>query len=136
MVSLLAYFRPTPAPAADQRNLQIPTIELRKPSQAAILDKQDSFIGDASRLSAFPAGDFRNSSVEDINDMKCDVIVNWLHSQQEERQWLSGGSREGVMLKKAKGKYACAPKSLEDADSLLFDIVAQLNVRVCMVLLV
>jgi hypothetical protein len=117
--------------ASLQNANDIPTFELRKPSQVPTEDEQISDVYDPNRLSAFPLGDFRNSSAEDINDVKCEVMVNWLHTQQEEKQWLSGDDEEGVLLKKSKGDYACAPAQLANSSSLLSGLVTQLNVRVC-----
>jgi hypothetical protein len=50
--------------------------------------------------------------------LKCDVMVNWLHHQQEERRWTRGGPGEGVVLKRSRGAYVCAPEGLaaEDED--------------------
>ncbi|KAI6855143.1 hypothetical protein KC334_g22408, partial [Hortaea werneckii] len=40
--------------------------------------------------SLYPAGDWRNSQMEEINEIKCDVMVNWLYQQQMERLWTAG----------------------------------------------
>ncbi|KAF2871486.1 glycosyl transferase family group 2-domain-containing protein [Massariosphaeria phaeospora] len=80
----------------------------------------------------FPEGDFRNGTPDHIQDIRCEVVVNWLHSKQEERIWTAGGKGEGVMLKKSKGQYVCCPSELEHDGSLLFEMAAQLNVRVAM----
>ncbi|KAK5006713.1 hypothetical protein LTR28_006161, partial [Elasticomyces elasticus] len=37
--------------------------------------------------SIYPNGDFRNATLGDINEIKCDVMVNWLYSQQMELLW-------------------------------------------------
>jgi len=80
--------------------------------------------------SIYPAGDFRNHTIEGINDIKCDVMVNWLHSQQEEKLWTAGEYEEGVVLKKSRGTYTCAPADLSDEQDGLFHAVQELNVRV------
>lgn len=130
MSKFLSYFKPDSASAVTQQTIVAPTFELRRPSHPAEGYKQDDVLLDPSRLSVFPIGDFRNASAEDINDVKCEVMVNWLHSQQEEKQWLSGDEEEGVVLKKSKGAYASAPASLRTESSMLIEAIAQLNVRV------
>jgi hypothetical protein len=83
-------------------------------------------------MGSFPVGDFRNQTVEEINDIKCDVMVNWLHSQQEEKLWFAGEEEEGVLLKKSRGAYTCSPKDLAEEQNGLFAAVRALNVKVSM----
>jgi hypothetical protein len=80
--------------------------------------------------SLYPVGDFRNSPMEEINDIKCEVMVNWLHSQQEEKLWTSGEEEEGVVLKKSRGMYTCSPADLADEQAGFFQAVQTLNVKV------
>lgn len=80
--------------------------------------------------SIYPVGDFRNNAMEEVNDIKCDVMVNWLHSQQEEKLWTSGEYEEGVVLKKSRGAYACSPPDLAEERFGFFKAVETLNVRV------
>ncbi|KAF2138548.1 uncharacterized protein K452DRAFT_301083 [Aplosporella prunicola CBS 121167] len=82
--------------------------------------------------SLYPPGDFRNSALNEINDIKCDVMVNWLHSQQEEKLWSSGEYEEGIVLKKGRGQYTCCPAELANEPAGFFKAVEQLNVRVAM----
>ncbi|KAF2707819.1 hypothetical protein K504DRAFT_435857 [Pleomassaria siparia CBS 279.74] len=81
---------------------------------------------------SYPSGDFRNASPAQIQDIKCEVMVNWLHSKQEERIWTTGEPGEGVVLKKSKGTYVCCPIDLQHDDSQLYQMVAALNVRAAM----
>ena len=83
-----------------------------------------------SRQSSFPVGDFRTNTQEEINDIKCEIVVNWLHSQQEEKLWTSGRLGEGVVLKKARGKYTSAPADLMEDEGGFFSAIQALNVRV------
>ena len=53
-----------------------------------------------------------SAAEEAMAALKCDVMVNWLHHQQEERRWTRGGPGEGVVLKRARGAYVCAPEAL------------------------
>lgn len=78
----------------------------------------------------YPVGDFRNATNDEVNDVKCDVMVNHLHAQQEERLWTTGEDGEGVILKKSRGDYTCAPVDLVDERSGLFHAVTSLNVKV------
>lgn len=86
--------------------------------------------GPSRAASIYPVGDFRNQTMEEINDIKCDVMVNWLHSQQEEKLWTAGEYEEGVVLKKSRGMYTCAPADLSDEQDGFFHAVQELNVRV------
>ena len=80
--------------------------------------------------SIYPAGDFRNSHIDEIVDMKCDVMVNYLHQQQLELMWTAGGMDEGVVLKKSRDRFVSCPPEMEQNPGELFDAVRELNVRV------
>lgn len=41
-----------------------------------------------------------------------------------------GGEDEGVVLKKSRGQYTCAPADLATGEAGFFDAVVQLNVKV------
>ncbi|EME46198.1 hypothetical protein DOTSEDRAFT_101420, partial [Dothistroma septosporum NZE10] len=83
--------------------------------------------------SLYPSGgDFRNSQTDDLNEIKCDVMVNWLYQQQMERLWTAGGIDEGVVLKKTRGQYTCCPGDIVDEPYGFFKAVETLNVRVAM----
>lgn len=84
------------------------------------------------RSSIFPHGDFRNSQAS-LVDIKTDMMVQWLHSEQLRRGYTTGvGEWEGVILKKAKGLYTAYPPHLMQIQDGLFDMVQQMNVRVRM----
>ena len=68
--------------------------------------------------------------MDDIMEIKCDVMVNWLHKQQMENMWTNGGVGEGVVLKKSRDSYTACPKDLEYERDALFDAVYHLNVKV------
>lgn len=80
--------------------------------------------------SIYPVGDFRNSQSENINEIKCDVMVNWLYQQQMERLWTAGGHDEGVVLKRSKAQYTCCPADIIEEPYGFFKAVETLNVRV------
>jgi hypothetical protein len=65
-----------------------------------------------------------------MNDLKCDVMVNWLYQQQMERLWTAGGIDEGVVLKKSRGAYTCCPADITEEPLGFFKAVETLNVRV------
>jgi hypothetical protein len=83
-------------------------------------------------VSAYPEGDFRNTPKENILDIKCDVMVSWLHQQQLERLWGNGGHGEGVVLKKSRERYTACPDFLKRERGGFFDQIVALNVKVCM----
>jgi len=65
-----------------------------------------------------------------FQDVKCDVMAQWLHSKQEEKIWTSGEPGEGVLVKKSKGTYAVSPAELYDDGTGLYQAISALNVRV------
>jgi hypothetical protein len=69
-----------------------------------------------------------------LRDMRADVMVNWLHSKQEERLWSTGAIGEGVVLKITKGHYVCCPAELRNDSTSLFNNISGLGVRVCPIL--
>lgn len=79
--------------------------------------------------SKFPYGDFRNTPRQSLLDLKADVMVNWLEQIQLEMLWSTGMPGEGVVLKKGRNDFTCAPKKLRSA-STFFDQVVAMNVRV------
>ena len=64
-------------------------------------------------------------------NIKGDVMVNFLHHQQQERMWANGGQSEGVVLKKSRDNYICCPPELSHYQGDFYDAVRALNVRVC-----
>jgi len=77
-----------------------------------------------------PESVFRNSNMAELHDLKCDVMVNYLHQQQQERLWTMHGEDEGVVLKKSRGEYACCPADLADVQDGLLKAIEVLNVKV------
>lgn len=85
------------------------------------------------RSSGLPRGDFRRNSGISIVDLKTDMMVQWLHNESLRRGYTAGmGDWEGVVLKKTKGVYTCYPPHLMQIEGGLFDMVSQMNVRVCL----
>lgn len=83
-----------------------------------------------SGAGSYHVGDFRNSQADEINEIKCDVMVNWLYQQQMERLWTAGGHDEGVMLKRGRGQYTCCPADIVEEQYGFYKAVETLNVRV------
>lgn len=80
--------------------------------------------------SIYPNGEYRMSQHEELNEIKCDVMVNWLYQQQMEKLWTAGGHDEGVVLKKGKGAYTCCPADIVEEPYGFFKAIETLNVRV------
>jgi len=96
------------------------------------LEKEKPFTSTRA-VAAYPAGDFRNNNRDDLRDIQCDVMVNFLYQQQMEMLWTAGGEDEGVVLKKSRGEYTCCPPQLMDDDYGFYKAIEMLNVRVCFV---
>lgn len=74
-------------------------------------------------------------SSQDILDIKCDVMANYLYKQQQEHIWSTlQADYEGVVLKRSRGRYTCCPATLADHPDGLMKAVEALNVRVSMLL--
>lgn len=71
-----------------------------------------------------------SSEREEMSDLKCEVMVSWLHQQQLERLWYEGTDEEGIILKKNKGIYACCPEQIGQGNKELHKAVEALNVKV------
>ncbi|EON63230.1 hypothetical protein W97_02457 [Coniosporium apollinis CBS 100218] len=135
MSGIKSYFAPGRG-EAHKREESEKTVEMvetpRVPSTPRAGDSTPASPWGSRPGSIYPVGDFRNNAMEEINDIKCDVMVNWLHSRQEERLWTSGEYEEGVVLKKSRGAYTCSPPDLAVERYGFFKAVETLNVRVAM----
>ena len=65
-----------------------------------------------------------------IDDIKHEVMVNYLYQQQCSQLWVSDGSGEveGVLLRKARGHYMACPPQLGNSSFAM--ACAALNVQV------
>lgn len=93
---------------------------------------QSGALAPVAHKDLYPVGDFRNATAEELLDIKSEVMVNWLYQQQMEMLWTAGNADEGIMLKKARGEYACCPSDIVDERNGFFEAIEALNVRVCM----
>jgi len=65
-----------------------------------------------------------------LDELKHEIMVNYLFQQQCARLWIADGTGEveGVMLRKSRGNYLACPPAL--ADSVFADSCVELNVPV------
>lgn len=67
---------------------------------------------------------------EFTQDLKAEMLVNWIHREQMRHLWSAGGPDEGVIVKKSPGQYTCCPPELQsDPDGLFWDAITNLNVK-------
>jgi hypothetical protein len=91
-----------------------------------------SFRYDAGLASSRPslAPSVRSAQSSYLDDIKHEVMVNYLYQQQCSRLWVSDGcgEMEGVLLRKARNQYLACPPAL--AKSVFAMVCADLNVQV------
>ena len=85
----------------------------------------------SSRASIAPST--RSSTM--VDEIKHEVMVNYLHQQQCGHMWVADGSGqlEGVLLKKYRGEYLACPPELVHSE--FADACRALNVQVSIVIL-
>ena len=71
-----------------------------------------------------------NSTNSHIEDIKHEVMVNFLYQQQCSHMWIGeqGGVAEGVLLRKSRSNYLACPPDL--AQSSFHDACVALNIHV------
>ena len=132
MKSFKSYLKPGKAAAKEKESAAQEMTTVQQGTRTGSIAPSINGTPRTSRpASLYPAGDFRNSALEEIIDIKCDVMVNWLHQQQLESMWSSGSSGEGVVLKKTRDNFTCCPSELAESRGEFYDAVRMLNVRVC-----
>ncbi|KAK0652206.1 glycosyl transferase family group 2-domain-containing protein [Cercophora newfieldiana] len=83
--------------------------------------------------SIFPAGDYRNHDFDALNEVRNDMMVNWLYEQQLRKQYATGEDPfEGVVLKKSRGNFTCCPPHMAAIPDSLFVMIREMNVRCAM----
>ncbi|KAL8693957.1 MAG: hypothetical protein Q9218_001315 [Villophora microphyllina] len=82
--------------------------------------------------SLHPSGDFRNNGMDEVNEIKCVVAMNWVYQLQNEYMWNSGSLGEGVIMRKAARQYIACPPELTSVRGGLFDAAAELNSKIVM----
>lgn len=116
----------TPAQQVSDTMTEMPPPGLsQRPSTTNL--HRDSRYG-SSKASIAPSTRSNKSSF--IDDIKHEVMVNYLYQQQCSHLWVSdgGGESEGVLLRKARNHYLACPPQL--ATSAFAAACAELNVQV------
>lgn len=68
--------------------------------------------------------------MEEVNEIKCVVAMNWVYQLQNEYMWNSGSLGEGVVMRKAARQFIACPPELTTVRGSLFDASAELNAKV------
>jgi hypothetical protein len=78
------------------------------------------------------AASITQRSPDDEAEFKAQMMISWLHMEQERNAWkfINTGDGQGIVLKKAKGQYVCLPEELETDRSGLFRVLKRMNVAV------
>ncbi|KAH7361929.1 glycosyl transferase family group 2-domain-containing protein [Plectosphaerella cucumerina] len=66
--------------------------------------------------------------------LRTDVIAEGIWQEQLRRQWASYSPFEGIVIKKSRGDFVCAPAIIRNHRDSLFDMVTQLNVTAALTL--
>jgi hypothetical protein len=92
-----------------------------QPPQSRFTSSRNSISGRSTQSSTF------------LDDIKHEVMVNYLYQQQCSHLWVSDGSGEieGVLLRKSRNTYMACPPQL--GNSPFAAACAALNVQVCCV---
>ena len=136
MNTLKSYIRPakkssTPSPAVvTPYNEKTDTPQTPRTPYSAQSRERSGFTTPRSRASLHPEGDFRNNADEHVNEIKHMIALEWVYQMQQEHTWSSNSYGEGVVIRKGVGKFAAAPRGLENEQGGLFDAARQLNARV------
>lgn len=130
-MGLGSYFKaskPAP-PAATAPPPQSSTVMTEKPG-AAVSSQRPSMNAQPRSSRASIAPSIRSNRSSFIDDIKHEVMVNYLYQQQCSHLWVSdsSGDSEGVLLRKARNHYLACPPQL--ANSVLAMACAELNVQV------
>ena len=135
-MGIFKYLKPKhKAPVAEglvempERTVNATELEFASHSESAITSEYTMQVG-FRPTSLYPVGGLGNSQAENLNEIKCDIMVNWLYHQQMKLLWTTGGYDEGVIMKKNRDQYLSCPADLIIGQHGLFEGIEQLNVRV------
>ncbi len=133
--------QPAVTPASPPRNNQPPRHQQQQPSISASENPTPSLRPDSELHPPTPRYGSRPQSVSGrsmrstgssvfLDDIKHEVMVNYLYQQQCSHLWVSDGSGEieGVLLRKARGQYMACPPQLGNSPFAM--ACAALNVQV------
>lgn len=129
-MGLAGYFKPKSKPAAATATPGVDekTVQPGRPMDNQMEPVPSPQFG-SSRNSV--SGRSFNSSSSHIDDIKHEVMVNFLYQQQCSHMWIGdqSGQVEGVLLRKARGNYLACPPDL--ARSVFHGAAMALNIQVC-----
>ncbi|KAI4145989.1 MAG: hypothetical protein LQ341_002212 [Variospora aurantia] len=128
-----SYIRPNKTGAKNAPPPPSAAMEMRPSTDPSITKHSTAATPRGSRpASLHPSGDFRNSGMEEVNEIKCVVAMNWVYQLQNEYMWNSGSLGEGVIMRKAPRQFISCPPELTTVRGGLFDAAAELNSRLVM----
>lgn len=135
-----SYIRPKKEPATAPAPNTPSAMEMREASSIAPSAVQTpatkSGYATPSRsrpASIHPSGDFRNNPMEEVNEIKCVVAMNWVYQLQNEYMWNSGSLGEGVIMRRTARQFIACPPELTTVRGGLYDASAELNAKVRLV---
>ncbi|KAF6838080.1 glycosyltransferase family 2 protein [Colletotrichum plurivorum] len=156
MQAFKSYFTPAQAPGAELRQLPSPTSNPNKqqaqqqqsntlaaPSSSSATqpsEKPGPYRSQSTRTSArqstvslaLTAG-MRDKHASSIIDLRADVTVHSIYQDQLRKMYASAWNLgEGVVLKKGRSDFVCAPPQLATVPYGFYDMVRQLNVSCAM----
>ncbi|KAI4229121.1 MAG: hypothetical protein L6R36_001078 [Xanthoria steineri] len=134
-----SYIRPKKEPATAPAPNTPSAMEMREASSIAPSAVQTpatkSGYATPSRsrpASIHPSGDFRNNPMEEVNEIKCVVAMNWVYQLQNEYMWNSGSLGEGVIMRRTARQFIACPPELTTVRGGLYDASAELNAKIVM----
>ena len=136
MKSLRTYLRPQAEEIIQKKTSPPASLEMTPSAHAlktpGVSGKSTPGYSGSRPASLYPTGDFRNSSVDFVSEVKSELMATHLHKEQTIRSWYQGGEGEGVVLKKSRDAFTADPPELKDPrrQNGLFDMVRRLNVKV------
>lgn len=79
---------------------------------------------------AFDTGSIGSSQSSFMEEIKHEIMVNYLYQRQCSHLWVSDGNgeREGILLRKSRGQYLACPPNL--VDSTLAEACREMNLPV------
>ncbi|KAI9752354.1 MAG: hypothetical protein M4579_005662 [Chaenotheca gracillima] len=122
----------TPSPAVEPETPPPQTSSEKVSPSAPQLGQFDTEVDGTHVHSSRNSVSGRSTQSSHIDDVKHEVMVNYLHQQQWTHSWVNEDSTacEGVLLRKSRGSYLAAPPDLADSD---FHFACNaLNVQVAM----
>jgi hypothetical protein len=129
MVPLSPSADSSPAESFNEKTLVTPTPNYAYGTASGTTTPYGYRSQNASRRASF-AGSVRSVQSAMMDDIKHEVMVNYLFQQQCSALWVGDGSGqiEGVVLRKSKGNYIACPPQLAESPFAL--ACAALNVQV------